>query len=372
MILGPHSFQSAADPAALASAAAGASGRFGIDFQNKKRFMWAFPPAVSCRWWAVKGEVEMNRRVANLFRSAWIEYQRDRAEYLAAAMIYYAIVSLIPLLALLLSVLGLLLRYSSTAAEIEQKMMIRLKTSFGEHLPAAITGFLQTLQQESIIGTIISLASVFLAASVLFRHLRLSFRAIWKYEPPLISGSVPVILRTVIRERVISLAMVLGGAGLLLGALGLITTVQWISGFLDGATFLDQAAGWSLGALSSLVIDVITFALLFKVLPPVSMRWRDVGIAALFCALVWVAAGGFLTLYGALFGSTRSAYGPIGWVFVAILWIKIVSQALFFGAEICKVSAIGGDRPPFAASEQGPPGNAPDRTGVRPRRTISE
>jgi membrane protein len=198
----------------------------------------------------------------DLLRAAWIEYQRDRAEYLAVAMIYYAVVSLIPFLSLLLSVLGLLLRFSSAAAEVERNIMTNLEAKLGPQLPAMIEVFLKTLQQESIIGTIISLLGLFLTASVLFRQLRLSFRAIWKYEPPLVSGPLDVVVRTIIRERVISVAMVLGGAGLLVAALALIAAIQVIDRLMGGLTLTNYAAGWSLGAVSSFAVDVITFGLL--------------------------------------------------------------------------------------------------------------
>lgn len=74
----------------------------------------------------------------HLLRMAWIEYQRDRAEYLAVAMIYYAIVSLAPLLSLLLSTLGLLLRFSSVAADAERKILIGLEANFGAPILAVI------------------------------------------------------------------------------------------------------------------------------------------------------------------------------------------------------------------------------------------
>src|SRR5215510_8218556 len=127
-----------------------------------------------------------------LLREAWIEYEHDRARYLAVAMIYYALVSLVPLLLLLLAALGLLLRFSTIAADARQQTLLGIEDSFGPDLAATIMGLLTSLQQGSIIVTFISLGGLFLAASVLFKHLRLSFRAIWKYKPPLVSVPVRV------------------------------------------------------------------------------------------------------------------------------------------------------------------------------------
>lgn len=117
-----------------------------------------------------------------LLTEAWIEYERDRARYLAVAMVYYALVSLVPLLLLLLAALGLLLRFSSVAADARQQVLAAIDTNFGPDLALTIKRLLISLQQESIMATLISLAGILLTASVLFKHLRLSFRAIWKHE----------------------------------------------------------------------------------------------------------------------------------------------------------------------------------------------
>ena len=281
-----------------------------------------------------------------LLRRAWVEYERDRAGYLAVAMIYYAIVSLIPLLLLLLAALGLLLRFSATAADARQQMLLGIEASFGPELRMTITRLLNSLVQESIITTVISLAGLFLAASVLFRHLRLSFRAIWNYEPPLVSGPIRVVVRTTILERVIAFVMVLAGGGLLLVALVLITAIQWLDLLLSDVPLMSHRTEWLLTAVSSLIIATITFACLFRVLPPVSIRWRHVWLAATLCAVSWVVASELLALYGVFFGNSRSAYGAFGALLAVMLWMNIVSKVLFFGAELCKVVATRDAGPP--------------------------
>jgi membrane protein len=89
------------------------------------------------------------------------------------------------------------------------------------------------------------------------------------------------------------------------------------------------------------IIAAITFALLFKFLPPIAIRWRDVWLATLLCSLTWVAASEFLALYGFFFESNPNAYGAIGGLLAVLLWMNVVSQVLFFGGELCKVVAAG-------------------------------
>lgn len=273
---------------------------------------------------------------APLLRAASVEYVRDRAQYLAVAMIYYALVSLVPLLLLLLAALGLLLRFSTVAGETRQQMLAGIEASLGPELRETMTRLLDDLQQQSIVATAVSLGGLLLAASVLFRHLRLAFRAMWQHEPLLTSGPVRAVMRATILERAVAFAMVLGGGALLLAALAMIAATQW----LVSLPVLGPALGWLLPALGSLGLATLTFAALFRALPPVALTWRDVWPAALLCAAAWVAASELLALFGAALGGRWGAYGALGRVLAVMLWMNVVSQVTFFGAELCKVSAV--------------------------------
>ena len=121
------------------------------------------------------------------------------------------------------------------------------------------------------------------------------------------------------------LMMVVGGGGLLLAALVLIAAAQRLG-------YLPTAAG-------AFILAAVTFSILFKVLPPIPVRWGDVWPATLLCAGARVLAGELLALYGVWFSDSRSTYGALGGVLAVMLWMYVVSQVLFFGAELCKVGA---------------------------------
>src|SRR5690606_25237951 len=108
------------------------------------------------------------RAALSMLRAAWVEYERDRARYLAVAMVYYALVSLVPLLLLLLAALGLLLRFSASAAEAERYVLLRVDATFGGELRGTVEGVLESLQQKSVGMTLISLAGLLVTASLLF------------------------------------------------------------------------------------------------------------------------------------------------------------------------------------------------------------
>jgi membrane protein len=84
------------------------------------------------------------------------------------------------------------------------------------------------------------------------------------------------------------------------------------------------------------LVASLTFAVFFKVLPPVSLSWRHIWLASVLCGVVWVIGAEILALYGAYMGKHGSTYGALGAVLVVMLWMNVVSQMLFIGAEICK------------------------------------
>jgi membrane protein len=278
------------------------------------------------------------RPFLTLLRSAWVEYERDHARYLAVAMVYYALVSLVPMLLLLVAALGLLLRFSEWAAIAEQQVLDLVEDRFGAQVGTTISQLLDRLQQESVVASIVSLAGLLLTASVLFKQLRLAFRAIWRYQPPLVSGSARVVARTTFLNQVMAFA-IMGTAGvLLLAGLGLFAALQWLSGLFGNTPLLADATGWLLALTSPLIMVTLTFALLFKFLPPVQLPWRHVWLASVLCAAAWIVTAEILALYGANFGG-GSASGAIGGLLAIMLWMNTVSQVLFYGAELCKVVA---------------------------------
>jgi membrane protein len=264
------------------------------------------------------------RAFARLLRTAWREYERDYARYFASAMVYYALVSLVPLLLLLLAALGLVLRFSDTAAAAEQVVLRAVEGSFGTELRGTIEQLLRGLQQGSLIATTISLLGLVLTGSALFKHMRMTFRAVWDHAPPLVSGSIRLVLRATLFELMISFVMVLAGGSMLLAAFALMAGMHWLT-------------GWRFALPAPLIIAPLTFTLLFKYLPPVELHWRHVWLAALLCGAAWLLGAEILALYSRYLANSVSAYGALGALLVVMLWMNVVSQMLFFGAELCKV-----------------------------------
>ena len=229
------------------------------------------------------------------------------------------------------------------SAELERwspKEMVVPERTAAEDLPkirATISPAPRWTFEPSAGDTGVAPTAALVTATALFRHLRLTFRALWKHEPPLAAGSVRGAVRETILEQATSFLMVLTAGALLIVTLGFIAVVHWLSGLFSALPQFDDTSGALLGLPIPLALATLTFALLFKFLPPVRLAWRHVWLAAVLCGIAWVVGADLLALY-ASFGD-NSTYGAIGGLLVVMVWMKFVSQVLFYGAEVCKVVA---------------------------------
>jgi membrane protein len=285
------------------------------------------------------------RAAAGLLRQAWVEYKHDYASYFAGSIVYYALVSLVPLILLLLATLGLLLRFSDVAADLEQQVTAAVEANFGPDLRASIDELLQRLKDGSIAATLVSLLGLLVTASLLFRHLRMTFRAIWKFPPPVLSGTVLAALRAMISEILIAFSMVVAAGAILLTLLITIAALHALgSALFSRLPGADGTTDLALLLLSPAIMAPLTFALLYRFLPPVRLRWRDIWFGALFAGGAWLLGAEMLGLYATFMRSNRSAYGAFGAALLLMFWMYAISKVLFFGAELCKVVAARSER----------------------------
>jgi len=275
--------------------------------------------------------------VIALLRAAWQEYERDHARYFAGAMVYYALISLVPLVLLVLAVLGLLLRYTDFAARAEQHVLTVVEGNVGLEVRKTVEHLLGQLEVESPVAALISVVGLAWAASGLFKHLRLSFRAIWKYTPPLMAGPVRVAVRATFAEYVKAYLMVVTAGLLLILGLAFVSVTQWLGRLLIRLPFLSQTPAWLLALPGSVLLIGLALALLFRFLPPVRVAWRHVWFATALCTIAWIVGAEIIMVLGVMFSQSPSAAGAFGGVLVLMLWLNVFSQLLFLGAEVCKV-----------------------------------
>jgi len=273
------------------------------------------------------------RGFTQLLRQVYAEWSADNVPRLGAALSYYTVFSVAPLLVLSIALVGL--AFGKDAAQ--GRVMEQVQGLLGAQAAAAV----QTLVAHSrnlpsgILATVIGVAMLLFGASGAFTELQSSLNEIWDVAPRKKGG-----WWTMIRGRFLSFTMVLGTGFLLLVSLVVSAFLSAASGYAD--QLLPKAISrYTLfaihGAISFLVIAVL-FAMIFKVLPDVSTSWRDVWIGAALTALLFTFGKLLIGLYLGR-ASMTSTYGAAGSLIVLLLWVYYSAQILYFGAEFTQVYA---------------------------------
>jgi membrane protein len=252
----------------------------------------------------------------------------DKIPRLAASLAYYTLLSLSPLVVLAVSVAGLVFGEDAARGQITQQ----LQGIFGAEAGDAIQAMLAHAKQpgSGVLGTIVGVVVLLFGASGVFGELQDSLNTIWEVQPRPGRG-----IWGIVRDRFFSFTMVLGVAFLLLVSLvvsaALAALGNWVSSFA-GAEWLWQGINFVI----SLGMIALLFALVFKVIPDVKIRWRDVWIGALVTAALFTLGKFLIGLYVGKAG-VASPYGAAGSLVVIVVWVFYSAHILFIGAEFTQV-----------------------------------
>lgn len=267
----------------------------------------------------------------SMIKETFKEWMEDRAPLQAAAMAFYTIFSLAPLLLIIISVAGLVFgREAAQGALVGQ-----LRGLLGDQGAEMIQTMIANAHKSgaSIITTIIGIVTLLLGASGVFGHLQEMLNTIWDVKPAPNRG-----IMGAIRSRFLSFSMVLGVGFLLVVSLvlsaALAALTQYLGTILPGADALWHAVNF---VVSFLVITLL-FAMIFKVLPEAKVAWRYVWLGAVVTALLFTAGKFLLGLYLGQ-SAVGSTFGAAGSLIIILLWIYYSAQILFLGAEFTQVYA---------------------------------
>ncbi|WP_341531022.1 YihY/virulence factor BrkB family protein [Nostoc sp. UHCC 0302] len=269
--------------------------------------------------------------ILELFQETFKEWSEDKASRLAAALAYYTIFSIAPLLIIVIAIAGAVFGEEAARGQIVQQIQGLVGRDGAELIQTAITN--ANKPQTGAIASLISLALLLLGATGLFTELQDSLNTIWEVKPKPGRG-----VNNIVRQRFLSFAMVLGIGFLLLVSLVISTAlsaiVTYFSNLLPGVDFLWQLVSF----IISFSITTVLFGLIFKVLPDVKITWSDVLIGAILTSFLF-SIGRFLLGQYLGNGSFGSAYGAAGSLVVILAWVNYAAQILFFGAEFTQVYA---------------------------------
>jgi membrane protein len=272
----------------------------------------------------------------DLLKQTFAQWNKDKVPRLGAALAYYTVFSIVPLLVIIIAMIGLVFGQEAAQSYILQQ----LETLLGEQSTAAIKDMIQRANQPTtgILATLVALATLLFGASGLFGQLQDSLNSIWGVEPKERG------IWGVIQDRFFSFMAVLGTGFLLLVSLvmsaGLAAFGKWFGGWLPAPEFVLQ----TLNFLLSFAVITALFALMFKVLPDARIAWSDVWIGAALTALLFTIGKFAIGVYLGK-SDVGSAYGAAGSLVILLVWVYYSAQILLFGAEFTQVYANrAGDR----------------------------
>ena len=294
------------------------------------------------------------RDVWPLLKEAAKDWDDDNASRLAAALAYYTLLSIAPLIVLSVAVAGVAFGEQAARGEIARE----ISSIVGEQAARAIEGIISNAEAPAagIASTVIGLVVLLLGASGVFSELASALNAIFDVTPKPGQGALGFL-----RHRLFAFAMVLAVAFLLLISLvlsaGLSAVGHFFERYLPGGEIVWQLANLAIG----LALATALFALIFKVVPDVEVAWRDLWVGALFTAALFTLGKSLLGLYIGKSAAT-SAYGAAGSLVALVLWVYYSTQVFFFGAEFTQVHARrfgGAIRPNARALPLRAPGPVP-------------
>ena len=265
-----------------------------------------------------------------LLQDAFRDWSEDKAPRLGAALAYYTVFSLAPLLVLVIGIAGLAFGDEAVRGEVQNQMRGLLGANGARAIEDMIAGARRP--ESGTAASIVGMVLLMVGASGVFGQLQDALNTVWEVEPTSGRG-----VWGIIKDRFLSITMVLGTGFLLLVSLVLSALVSAASHRLGLSNGLTLAAHL-LDVVTSFAVVTMLFALIFKLLPDAVIAWRDVWLGAAMTSLLFVVGKTALGLYLG-YADVGSTYGAAGSLIVVLVWVYYAAQIFLYGAELTQAYA---------------------------------
>ncbi len=271
-------------------------------------------------------------RTWDLLKESYNEWDRHNAPELGAALSYYTVLSLAPLLVVVTAVIGLAFGQEAARGQVLNQISDLVGTDGAQVVQTVVAN--ANKPKTGILATVLGLITLFLGASGVFTELRSSLDRIWEAKRPAGGG-----VMAMIKERFFSFGMVLAVGFLLLVSLvitaGIAAAGTYVGHLLPIPAFVLQI----LNMLVSFAFITVLFALIYRYVPDERVDWRDVWTGAAITSILFGIGKYAIGLYLGKAG-IGSTYGAAGSLVVLLVWIYYSAQIFFFGAEFTHVYSM--------------------------------
>jgi membrane protein len=266
-----------------------------------------------------------------LLRASGANFVEDRALRLAAALAYYSIFAMAPLLLIAVSVGSLF--YGEKA--LRHELTGQLSDYMGRPAAEAVQEMLKAaaLNAQGTFAMIVGIITMLVGATGFFAQLKDALNTIWQVEQK--PGCV---LKELVRDRLLAFGLVFLIGALLLLSLGASIFLAGVSAYTERIFDLPDFVWSSINAIISIAISTVLFAAIFKVLPDARVPWRTVSVGAIITAVLFEIGKLALAFYLGR-KSTASGFGAAGSVILVLLWVYYACAILLFGAEMTQAWA---------------------------------
>jgi membrane protein len=297
--------------------------------------------------------------LVSLARRSATKWMDDNAPSRAAALSYYTVFSLSPVLVIAVAVAGFVFGKQAVSGELHRQ----LDGLVGVQTAQAVQDMMVSASRPraGLLASAVGVVILLIGATGAFVELQDALNAIWKVEKEKTSGVVAFV-----RARLLSFAMVGVIAFLLLASLAVSTALSALGHFaedlLPGGELVDQA----INLILSISVITALFASIYKVLPDKKIAWRDVALGSLVTSVLFTIGKLLIALYLGK-SSVASSYGAAASFAVLLIWVYYSAMILLFGAAFTQLYAE--DRAATPATRSVPSRSAPPRTGPRASRS---
>ncbi len=253
---------------------------------------------------------------------------------MGAALAYYIALSLAPTVLILLAVASSALGARAAEGRLVSQIQDLVGYEGANAIQTMIEGARQSAGSIAAAATVLSVVTVFFAASAVVSELRDAMNTIWKVPEDATSSTARSIFNLV-KDRLLSFVLVLASGLFLMASLIVDAWLFAASKYLNSGTALPKLLVQTTDWVISFVAITALFAFIFKVLPRVPLQWGDVGIGAVLTSLLFVAGKLLLSVYLGKAGFADT-YGAAGSLIIVLVWVYYSAQVLFLGAEFTR------------------------------------
>lgn len=275
------------------------------------------------------------KTIWEILKETFREWSQDKASRLAAALAYYTIFSLAPLLIIVIAVAGAVFGHVA----VQGKIVAQIQGFVGENAAHLIETMIKNVSQRGsgLFATVIAIITVLVGATGVFSQLQDALNTIWEVVPDPSRGILNLVM-----ARLLSFLMILAMGLLLMLTFVVSASLTAIQGYIEGYLGGFLPSYFNFIQVANMVISfgvtVFLFAIIYKVLPDAQITWRSVWVGALATAVLFSIGKFLIGLYLAN-SSISSTYGAAGSLIIILVWVYYSAQIVLLGAEFTQVYA---------------------------------